>query len=193
MSKDRSAQDAAGGASPAPKRKADNDATSMSMFRCASRRSVIILIGSYHPDKRSRVSVENSRRNSTTTTPTSASKSSNATGTAASKKSAGGDLMDSFLAPTASSRPNRPVPTKKPSSNDPLAQAFASIAAAQGPAAEPEPTRKTPDPTRAPRTGRDGKPRAHMTVRWKEGPSLVSIREIEARDPTAVCLTHLCK
>lgn len=101
--------------------------------------------------------------------------------------------MDSFLAPTASSRPSRPVPTKKPSSNDPLAQAFASIAAAQVPVAEPEPTRKTPDPTRAPRTGRDGKPRAHMTVRWKEGPNLVSIREIEARDPTAVCLSHLCK
>ncbi|GHJ89163.1 hypothetical protein NliqN6_5565 [Naganishia liquefaciens] len=166
MLKDMRTQSAPGATSAAAKRKADNDAVST--------------------NKKSRLSGENGRRDSTSAISTSASKSGNATvsASAMNRKSAGGDLMDSFLAPTASSRPTRPVPSKKPSSNDPLAQAFASIAAAQTPVAEPETTRKTPDPTRAPRTGRDGKPRPHMTVRWKEGPSLVSIRKIEARDPT---------
>lgn len=144
---------------------------------------------SSHLDKRPRPSAENARKDSNISTLGSGSKSTNATGsgTAASKKNNGGDLMDSFLAPTASTRPNRPVPPKKPVTNDPLAAAFANLAAAQAPVAEPEPTRKSPDPTRAPRTGRDGKPRPHMSVRWKDGPSLTQIRMIEARDPTEVC------
>jgi hypothetical protein len=140
-----------------------------------------------NPDKRPRPSAENARRDST---PGNAK--STGSGTASSKKGSAGDVMDSFLASGAATRPSRPVPAKKPSAKpstlDPIFMAaMARTQAVQAPVAEPEPRRKTPDPTRQPRTGKDGKPRPHMSVRWKE--NLADYREIEARDPTEVCST----
>lgn len=115
--------------------------------------------------------------------------SSGKAGVGGGKKTGEDNAMSMFLAPAPASRPARPAPTKKtPAPKDALAQAFARLAPAQLPAEEPEPTRKSPDPSRPPRIGKDGKPRPHMSVKWKQGSNLEQIRFIEARSPTEVCI-----
>lgn len=137
----------------------------------------------YISDKRVRPTGGDLRKGITSTT-SSASKS--ATGTMGKKGN--DDAISAFLAPTASSRPARPLAKKVPAQNDALAQAFASIKPAQTRVEEPEPVRKSPDPSRPPRMGKNGQPRPHMTVRWKEGPGFTEFRMIEARDSNDVSL-----
>ncbi|KAJ9118571.1 hypothetical protein QFC22_003791 [Naganishia vaughanmartiniae] len=116
--------------------------------------------------------------------------SSSKTATSARPNASGGkktgedNAMSLFLAPAPVSRPARPAPTRKaPPQNDALAQAFARLAPAQLAVEEPEPSRKSPDPLRPPRIGKDGKPRPHMSVKWKPDSILKEIRFIEGRSP----------
>ncbi|KAJ9101051.1 hypothetical protein QFC21_003269 [Naganishia friedmannii] len=100
------------------------------------------------------------------------------------KKTGEDNAMSMFLAPTPASRPARSTPVRKvPPANDALAQAFARLAPAQIAPDEPEPTRKSPDPSRPPRIGKDGKPRPCMSVKWKPDSKLEQIRFIESRSP----------
>lgn len=140
----------------------------------------------YITAKRIRSTVDDARKGNSAA-PTAASKSSSSS--SGKQKANDGDAISAFLAPTPSARPSRPAPAKKANTGyDPLAQAFATIRSAQAvvPEPEPEPVRRSPDAPRPPRIGRDGQPRPHMTVRWRDGPSLTQIKMIEARDSTEV-------
>jgi hypothetical protein len=173
---------AASGAS-AQKRKASVDESANSTFP-GLKIEAKKLIDDTLPDKRIRAAVGDTRKGNSVT-PSTASKSGSSAN--AREKGNDADAISAFLAPAASARPTRPTPAKKANAGyDPLAQAFAAIRSAQTVVPEPEPVRRSPDPSRPPRVGRNGQPRPHMNVRWKDGDDFVEIKLIEARDSTEV-------
>ncbi|KAJ9110914.1 hypothetical protein QFC19_001423 [Naganishia cerealis] len=140
-------------------------------------------------NKRTRPLVGEGNKGTSTSESSSRPSTSARPNASSGRQSADDNAMSMFLAPAPLTRPSRPPPSKKTAaSNDALAQAFASIRSAQPPSNEPEPARKSPDPSRPPRIGKDGKPRPHMSVRWKEGSNLEQIKFIERRTPTEVCI-----